>query len=484
MDHRAGVLDRSGGHREADPARTRFRRSLVVGLLTIVAPGSAQLLLGSRWLGRIALGIWLLLVAGAVGLAWTWRTDRARVLGWFTDPDVVGASRLALLVLAVAWLGLFVDSWRLAAPWRLRSGPAGGLAVLYLVVITLVVGATGATARLMEVQQEVVETVFSAEETSTPLEGRYNILLVGADSGADRSGLRPDSLMVASIDTETGRTVLVSLPRNLQNVPFPVTSPLHDEYPDGYDCGGECLLNAVYLLGVEHADEYPGVDDPGLQATQEAVEATTGLGINYHIVLNMEGFSSLVDAVGGVEVTVRSRIAKFGRDNRDKTQFIQPGRRTLNGEDALWYARSRVQSDDYTRMARQKCLLAAMMDQLDPQTVVFNATEIGESSKELFTTNIPGRELGLFADLVLKSRDTPITTVSLVPPLVDVTDPDYDEVRDLVAAAIDPWSVIPDPEVTVPSPTPTPTPTAPGAMSTPDTSQIEANTTDDLEAAC
>ena len=50
--------------------------------------------------------------------------------------------------------------------------------------------------------------------------GRYNVLLLGGDSGSDRWGLRPDSLTVASIDAETGKTMLFGLPRNMMNFPF------------------------------------------------------------------------------------------------------------------------------------------------------------------------------------------------------------------------------------------------------------------------
>ncbi len=64
------------------------------------------------------------------------------------------------------------------------------------------------------------------------------MLLLGGDSGPDRSGLRPDSLTVASIDKDTGRTVLVGLPRNLQDVPFPKGSVMRKEFPDGFDCEG------------------------------------------------------------------------------------------------------------------------------------------------------------------------------------------------------------------------------------------------------
>ncbi|EFQ82662.1 cell envelope-like function transcriptional attenuator common domain protein [Aeromicrobium marinum DSM 15272] len=481
MQHRASVLGRGYGDTARDPASVRFRRALSVALLTVVAPGSAQVLLGSRTLGRVALTAWAGLLVTAVWAVWTYRADRARVLGWAADADLVLVLRVVVVVLAVAWLALFVDAWRLASPRRLRWWRAGVVGVVYVTVSMLVVGATAATVQVMTVQRDVVTSVFVAEATSDPLQGRFNILLLGADSGADRAGLRPDSLTVVSIDADTGRIVLVGLPRNLQRVPFPDDSPLAEVFPRGYDCGEECLLNAVYTLGEDRPDLYPGDPEPGLTAMVEAVEGVTGLGISYHVVLNMEGFSSLVDAVGGVEVDVAAPIAKFGATNLDRTRFIPAGRQVLDGEDALWFARSRVQSDDFTRMARQKCLIAAMVEQLDPQTVLLNATAIGDSSKELLTTDLPASELGRFADLVLRSRDNPITTVSLVPPLVDVTDPDFEEIADTVAAAIEGFVPVPDVTVTPPAGRP-----SVEASPTPDPFAIQdrVNQSDDLAAVC
>ena len=89
-------------------------------------------------------------------------------------------------------------------------------------------------------------------------------------------------MTVASVDAETGRTVLISLPRNLQAVPFPSNSPMHDRFPNGYRCSdGSCMLNAIYTYASQHRDLYPGVQNPGAQATKEAVEGATGLKINY-----------------------------------------------------------------------------------------------------------------------------------------------------------------------------------------------------------
>ena len=70
-------------------------------------------------------------------------------------------------------------------------------------------------------------------EASGATDGRYNVLLPGGDAGAGRWGLRPDSITVASIDAETGRTVLIGLPRNLEDFPFREGSVMAEQFPPG-----------------------------------------------------------------------------------------------------------------------------------------------------------------------------------------------------------------------------------------------------------
>jgi anionic cell wall polymer biosynthesis LytR-Cps2A-Psr (LCP) family protein len=99
----------------------------------------------------------------------------------------------------------------------------------------------------------------------TELPSRYNLLLLGFDS-AHENQARPDSITVASIDVETGRTVLFSLPRNLQKAPFSQDSPLHAKYPDGYQCESTehpCMLNTIYAAASDAEELFPGVADPG-----------------------------------------------------------------------------------------------------------------------------------------------------------------------------------------------------------------------------
>ena len=484
MTHRASLLGRGYQDRHLDSPRVRFRRVLTLCFMTIVVPGSAQVALGKRAVGWTAILGWLAVISGGGFVLWTYRTDRARVLGWFTDPDVLLGTRIAMVVVALLWLALFIDAWRLGSPVRLTFARAAVVAVVNVAIIGSVAGSTAFASQIIQVQRSVVQQVFPETKTSTPLQGRYNILLVGSDARADRTGVRPDSLTVVSIDADTGSSVLVSLPRNLQNVPFSEGSPMRTIYPNGYNCGSECLLNAVHTAAQDRADLYPDSKDPGLDATIDAVEGATDLKINYYVMVNLNGFKGLVDAVGGVEMDVKSRIAMFGKDDAYKNVYIEPGRQRLDGQEALWYARSRVQSDDYARMGRQKCLMAAMASQLSPAKVLTNATEIASSGKDLLSTNIPQQELGQFADLALKSRGTKIRTVSIVPPEFDTEYPDYDMIHAAIQQTIDASensSRSPSTAGATGS-TGTPIPTTPTTQSP--TEGRAANNADDLTTAC
>lgn len=485
MTHRASLLGRGYQDRHLDSPRVRFRRVLTLCLMTIVVPGSAQIALGKRAIGWTAITAWLATIAGGVYVLMTFRSDRARVLGWFTDPDVLLTTRVAMVVAVLLWLVLFVDAWRLGSPVRLTFARAAVVTIVNLAIIGSVAGSTAFASQLIQVQRNVVQEVFPETVKSVPLEGRFNILLVGSDARADRAGIRPDSLTVVSIDAGTGKSVLVSLPRNLENVPFPEDSPMHALYPYGYNCGSECLLNAVHTAAQDRKDLYPDSKDPGLDATIDAVEGATDLTINYYVMVNLNGFKGLVDAVGGVEMDVKTRIAMFGVDDAYKNVYIEPGEQKLDGQKALWYARSRVQSDDYARMGRQKCLMAAMANQLSPANVLTNATDIAASGKDLLSTSIPQTELGRFADLALKARGKQIRTVSIVPPQFNTTTPDFDAIHAAIQDAIDTSEGTAAAPATGGTGTPSATAPTPAAPTTPSpTEGRAANNAEDLSSAC
>ena len=267
--------------------------------------------------------------------------------------------------------------------------------------------------------------------------GRYNILLLGADASESREGLRPDSINVASIDAQTGQTVLFGLPRNLQKVKFPRTSPLADEYPDGYVCAdGACMLNGIWTLGEEHADLYPD-QDAGLMATKEAVSETLGLELNYYALVDMAGFQQLVDAMGGIRLDIGKPIP-IGGVSTKISGYIEPGKDVLlDGYHALWFARSRAESSDYERMVRQKCVMSAMVKQLDPMTVATKFVELSEAGKDIMRTDVSTDKVAELSELALKAKDRKIASVNFTPPLIVAADPDFDLIRERVRQAIE-----------------------------------------------
>jgi LCP family protein required for cell wall assembly len=416
-------------------AKVRFRRALALMAMTLVAPGSAQLVAGNRKVGRIALRIWLgSLVLGAVAVGAV-LIDRRIAFRLGTNADLLLLLWLALLAGAVGWAALFVDAWRIGRPLSLQLPQRRAVVGLNGLLCFSVAGTMLFGAHLVSVHRDWVIAVFGDGEVTEAHDGRYNVLLLGGDSGAGRWGLRPDSMTVASIDEDTGRTVLIGLPRNMADFPFEEGSVMDEQFPDGFDCD-ECYLNGVSTWAEDHPDLFDDPDSAGIDATTMAIEGITGLEINYWAMVNMAGFKQLVDAVGGVTINVRQAIPIGGLGD-DVTGYIDPGRQKLNGFEALWFARAREGSDDYSRMARQKCVMNAMVRQLSPESVLRNFEDLAAASSEMFSTNLPASEASKFIDLALKAREQKMSTLSLVPPLVNTGDPDIELIHAKVAEAID-----------------------------------------------
>jgi len=418
-------------------ARVRYRRALMLMVMTLVVPGSAQLVAGNRRIGRVATRIWVALIATALVGAVLAAFHHQYVFWFASDTTALGLVRLGLMALAIGWAFLFLDAWRIGQPLSLALGHRRAVVGLNGILCFSVAGTLLFGAHLVGVQRSFILTMFSGSTVHGANDGRYNVLLVGGDSGAGRWGLRTDSMTVASIDASTGKTVLIGLPRNMTDFPFAKGSVMRKAWPHGFNCGyPNCELNGVNTWVGDHLKLFKGVEDPGMDATMSAIEGITGLKVNYWAFVNLAGFRGLVDAVGGVTLNVRQPIPVGGL-GADVTGYIQPGVRKLNGFDTLWFARSRDSSDDYSRMARQKCVMNAMLHQISPQTVLTNFEKIATASSQMISTDIPASEVDTFMGLALKAKSQPVATLSLVPPLVNTADPDIGLIKRKVKAAID-----------------------------------------------
>jgi LCP family protein required for cell wall assembly len=222
------------------------------------------------------------------------------------------------------------------------------------------------------------------------------------------------------------------------------------------------------------------VPNPGAQATKEAVEATTGLKINYWVLIDLKGFESLVDSVGGITMDVYRRVP-IGGGSTKIHGYVEAGKnRHLNGVQALWFARSRSDSSDYDRMLRQKCVMRAMLNQLDPITVLTRFNKIAAAGKEVVATDIPTSEVGTMMDLALKARGLPVSSAAMVPPLINPASPDFELIRRTIEKRVQTSEAVDRPQA---EPTPAGTPST-TAEPKPAASPSRSSQTDDLTKIC
>jgi polyisoprenyl-teichoic acid--peptidoglycan teichoic acid transferase len=420
-----------------------------------VLPGLAHWIAGRRKAAIAIASVALALLITIVVLALT--TSRTRLLQLAVQPGWLTVIIAAALVVALAWVVLVTGSYRVLGPVR-TTGLTQVAVILGLAVLSLLVAAPPvAVARYAYLQRDLVNTLFPDQEPTTglaagqhgggstkePFAGRdeVTILLLASDAGPDRTGVRTDSVVAARIDTHTGAITLFSLPRNLQQIPFP-PGPLHDAYPNGLT-GNDGLLNAVYAAVTDKPDLLKGARDRGAEGVKQVVSYILGIPIDYYAMVNLEGFNEFVDAMGGVTVTITQRLP-IGGLLADGTRvppvgYLEPGTRKLDGSDAQWYARSRRDGTDYDRMLRQRCLIGAMVQQASPATVLKHFQELSSATKKLAETDIPRSVLPDLIELGDKMhKAASIHSLAFVPPVISTADPDYAKIRRLVKEALAP----------------------------------------------
>ena len=428
------------------------RRAWWLVALNLLIPGSVQVLAGDRKLGRFGLGatltLWFLAVAALV--VWLlWPTVIYTVL---TTTIALWLIAGVLAFYAVLWVVLTLDTLRLVRLVKTAPSARAWVALISVAVMVALSGTAAYGAYLATATSGFLSSVFVAGPTEPPVDGRYNVLLLGGDSGPDREGMRPDSMSVVSIDAETGQAVTIGLPRDLEYVPFPESSPLAAVYPEGYGaidgCDVDvCQLNSIYTeVELKSPEMYPNAvaegSEPGIEAVRDAASGVTGLTIQYYVLIDMQGFEQLIDALGGVDINVETRIPIGGDENNEGVDsWIEPGQHHLNGYHALWYGRARygVAGGDYERMARQRVLQQAILVQFNPANVLTKFQDVASASADTVKTDIPQSMLGYFVNLATKTKELPITSVELVPENgVDPTEPDWAYIRSLIDQALTP----------------------------------------------
>lgn len=230
-----------------------------------------------------------------------------------TTPDLEPTQRIATLPPdAIAQLD--------AAGRQPREPRVAGFVVRLLLFVVLLVGSLVAGALLL-----------------TPM--RESVLIMGSDARPDEIKLgvvgRTDTLLLFVADRAAPRVAMVSVPRDLW-----VAIP-------GY---GAERINAAYEFGGSHT-------------AKQTVSNVLGQRVDRFAFVGLQGVRDVVDAVGGVDITVTQAIHDDAYPTDDygyQTVDIPAGRQHMDGDIALKYARTRHQDSDFGRIARQQQVLAAV----------------------------------------------------------------------------------------------------------------------------
>ena len=281
-------------------------------------------------------------------------------------------------------------------------------------VTWLVVWGNDIIAKITGGQGNVFDLITFVEPTYEPLKtdenGRTNILAFGTSGynmegdegdGTHDGAQLTDSIMVISLDQETGDIAMLSLPRDLKASPT---------------CTATGKINEVYWCNGGKGDATTEEESAAAQALMDEVGDILGINFQYFAHLNWGSLVDIVDTLGGITVTLDEDINDAwwtGAVYEAGTPY------TLNGEEALGLSRARhgTAGGDFSRGASQQKILIGIKDkifekQLSLTDIVSLASTLGDNLR----TNLNVEELKSFAHLASEFDFDSMRQISLIEP--------------------------------------------------------------------
>lgn len=281
------------------------------------------------------------------------------------------------------------------------------LAVVLIIAGSFVAYLLATGSKIFENPTSSLFKVFNSDLTGFE-EERVNILVMGRGGDNHPGGLLTDSLMVVSIKPEDKKIAMISIPRDLI-VPIKDhgQDKINSSFADGYNdyMSSQCKKKNVSSC---HDDAFAA----GANLTRETAANILGINIKYHVTVDFDGFIKLVDALGGIDVTVDKTLYDplFPDKNMKGYEpfYIKAGEHHMNGATALKYARSRETTSDFDRSSRQQKIIQAMKEKALSSDILTNPKKITEFTNivgDHIRTNMSPAELKSLT-IVLKDFDS------------------------------------------------------------------------------
>ncbi len=263
-----------------------------------------------------------------------------------------------------------------------------------------------------------------------------NVVLMGNDSEITGESIaRSDTMIIVSINRSAGTVSMISLPRDLY------------VYIPGWTMQ---RINNAYVRG-----EAVGWSDGGFGLLRQTLFYNFGINVHYYAMVDISGFRTIIDTLGGIDVAVDCALqdlpliaadvpAAAYRINDDGEYVLPVGYYTMTGGEALWYARSRANSDDFDRGRRQQQLLRAIWRQARETGLLNNTVQLWNESSQFLDTNMTLEDIISLVPLAVSIDPAQIANYRLVrtyhttpwqpPDGSNVQLPVYDTMRPLLEA--------------------------------------------------
>ena len=426
--------------------RTPKSSAFAAALFSVLLPGLGQAY-QRRWRAALRFATPLFLLAA--GFAGIYVADGlAGLLGLLLSP--LGLSAAGILnILAALWrAAAATEAWRegltrgsgvratLLSSVALASTLAVGLS------IHLLVGGYVSTASAL------VGGIFSGTEEGDGQGGatppswdgteRLNVLLIGVDQRQGETSFNTDTLIVASVDPVKGSVSMFSIPRDTVDVPVPASAQAL------YGATYNNKINSYYSSAKANSDTFP--NGPAA-ALRELLSELYGIRIDYSVMVNFSGFKQIVDTLGGVRITTKNPIvdetypAGVGHLRRIR---MPVGVRTMDGQEALIFARSRYGSSDFGRAERQQQVIAAVRAQTDVEAIAANLPALASTLQDAIKSDFPQGDLPRLLELLGRVDASNLKSIVFAPPVYQTVGadergyiivPDVEKIRRAILAA-------------------------------------------------
>lgn len=216
-----------------------------------------------------------------------------------------------------------------------------------------------------------------------------NILLLGSDTNHLVNAGRTDVMMIVSLNMTANTINLLSIPRDLY-----VYVPGH----------GMNKINVAYGYG--NMEE----EGRGAELIKETIRYNLGVEIDYYARVNFADFKGIIDALGGIEMTVDCPIEDWrlidpALDPQDEASWelvtLPVGLHRMDGDQALWYVRSRRTSSDFDRGRRQQDMIRAIWRNVRSMGLFEQVTDVWPQALELVTTDMVLTDITRFIPLAM-----------------------------------------------------------------------------------